>query len=59
MSLPKNADIDKYKFLDMELDVINMDFFSHPSSGTGRNVIVFGIDMSSSKQRLITGKQIL
>ena len=43
----------------MELDMINMDFFSHPSSGTGRNVIVFGIDMSSSKQRLITGKQIL
>ena len=26
----------------MELDVINMDFFSHPSSGTGRNVTVFG-----------------
>ena len=25
-----------------------MDFFSHPSGGTGRNVIIFGVDMSSS-----------
>ena len=32
----------------MELDLIDMDFFSHPSGGTGRNVIIFGVDMSSS-----------
>ena len=25
-----------------------MDFLSHPSSGTGRNVIIFGVNMSSS-----------
>ena len=25
-----------------------MDFFSHSSGGTGRNVITFGVDMSSS-----------
>ena len=30
----------------MELDLIDMDFFSHPSGGTGRNVIIFGVDMS-------------
>ena len=32
----------------MELDLIHMDFFSHSSGGTGRNVITFGVDMSSS-----------
>ena len=32
----------------MVLDLIDMDFFSHPSGGTGRNVIIFGVDMSSS-----------
>ena len=47
----------------MELDLIDMDFFSHPSGGTGRNVIIFGVDMSSStkidnrkKDILILGK---
>ena len=32
----------------MELDLIEKDFFPHPSGGTGRNVIIFGVDMSSS-----------
>ena len=32
----------------MELDLIDMDFFSDPSGGTSRNVIIFGEDMSSS-----------
>ena len=32
----------------MVLDLIDMDFFSHPSGGTGRNVIIFGVDVSSS-----------
>ena len=32
----------------MELDLIHMDFFSHSSGETGRNVITFGVDMSSS-----------
>ena len=32
----------------MELNLINMDFFSHPSGGTGRNLIIFGGDISSS-----------
>ena len=30
----------------MELDLIDR-FFSHPSGGTGRNVIISGVDMSS------------
>ena len=47
----------------MVLDLIDMDFFSYPSGGIGRNVINFGVDMSSStkidnrkKNILILGK---
>ena len=47
----------------MVLDLTEKDFFSHPSGGTGRNVIIFGVDMSSStkidnrkKNILILGK---
>ena len=32
----------------MESDLIDIDFFSHHSDGTGRNVIIFGVDVSSS-----------
>ena len=31
----------------MELNLIDIDF-SHPSGRTGRNIIIFGVDMSSS-----------
>ena len=31
-----------------KLDLVEKDFFSHPSGGTGRNLIIFGVDMSSS-----------
>ena len=34
--------------LDMVLDLIDIDFFSHPSGGTRGNVVMFGINMSSS-----------
>ena len=34
--------------LDMELDLIDIDFVSHPSGGTGRNLIIFEVDISSS-----------
>ena len=47
----------------MVLSFIDMDFFQHPSGGTGTNVIIFGVDMSSStkidnseKDILILGK---
>ena len=49
--------------LDVVLDLIEKNFFSHPSGRTGRNVIIFGVDMSSSskidnrkKDILILGK---
>ena len=45
------------------MDLIKQDFFSHPSGGTGKNVMVFGVGMSSTtktdnrrKDSLILGK---
>ena len=32
----------------MVLDLIEKDFFSHLSGGSGKNVIIFGVDMCSS-----------
>ena len=32
----------------MELDFIDIDFFWHHSGGTGKNVIIFRVNMSSS-----------
>ena len=32
----------------MELDLIEKDFFHIPQGGTGKNVIIFGVDMKSS-----------
>ena len=32
----------------MEFKLIDIDSFYHPSGGTGRNVITFGVDMSST-----------
>ena len=43
----------------MELDLMGKDFFSHSSRRTGRNVITFGIDMSSSTKIVNKGKDIL
>ena len=34
--------------LDIKLRLIDMDCFHHRSGGTGRNVIIFGVDVSSS-----------
>ena len=48
VSLTKNADIDKYKYSGYGIGFDRHGFFSHPSGGTGRNVIIFGVDMSSS-----------
>ena len=63
VSLTKNADIDKYKYSGYGIGFDRHGFFSHPSGGTGRNVIIFGVDMSSStkidnrkKDILILGK---
>ena len=44
----KNADIDKYKYFGYGIRFDGKGFYSHPIGGTGRNIITFGADMSSS-----------
>ena len=48
VSLTKNADIDKYKYSGYGIGFDRKGSFSFPGTGLGRNVIIFGVDMSSS-----------
>ena len=48
VTLTKNAEIDKYKYSGYGIRFDRHGSFSSPSIGFGRNVIVFGVDMSSS-----------
>ena len=58
-SLTKNADIDKYKYSGYAIVFDRYGCFSHPSGGTGRTVIIFGVDMSSSTKIVKERKDIL
>ena len=59
VKLNKNADIDKYKFFGYGIGLDGDGFYSHPSGGTVRNVIIVGADMSSSVHADNKGKDIL
>ena len=48
VSLTKNADIDKYKYSAYGIGFDRLGEFSFGTTGFGRNVIIFGADMSSS-----------
>ena len=48
VSLTKNADIDKYEYSRYEIRFDRHGSFSFPGPGSSRNVIIFGVDMSSS-----------
>ena len=48
VSLTKNTNIDKYKYSGYCIEYERHGLFSHPIGGTGRNVIIFGVDMSAS-----------
>ena len=48
VSLTKNADIDKYRYSEYGIVLDRSGFYSHHSDGTGRNVIIFGVDISPS-----------
>ena len=60
--MTKNADIDKYKYSGYGIGFDRHGSFSSPGAGLGRNVIIFGVDMSlskidnSKKDTLILGK---
>ena len=56
VSLTKNADIDKYKYFGYGIRFDRHGSFSNPSGGAGRNVIIFGADMSSST-KIYNGKK--
>ena len=63
VTLTKNADIDKYKYSGYGTGFDRKESFSFPGNGLGRNVVIFGVDMSSSmkidkrkKDILIFGK---
>ena len=48
VKLTKNADTDKYWYFNYGIGFDRHVYFSQPSGGTGGNVIIFGVDMSSS-----------
>ena len=54
VSLTKNAEVDKYRCPGYGIGFDRHGFFSHPSDGTGRNVIIFGVDMSPSIKIVLT-----
>ena len=63
VKLTKHIDIDLYKYSGYGIGFDRKRFFSHASWGDGKNVIIFGVDMSLSskidnrkKDILILGK---
>ena len=63
VTLTKNTDIDKYKYSGYTIGFDRRSSFSFLSSGFGQNVLIFGVDMSSSahidnkkKDILVLGK---
>ena len=46
VSLTKHIDIDKYEYLEYGIGFNRHRFFSHLGDGTGRNLILFGVDVS-------------
>ena len=48
VTLTKTADIEKYGCSAYGIEFDKRGSFSFPSSGFGQNVIIFGVDMSSS-----------
>ena len=63
VTLTKNTDIDKYRYSGYGVGFDRRSSFSFPSGGFGQNVLIFGLDMSSSahidnkkKDILVLGK---
>ena len=63
IKLTKNNDFDKYKYFGYGNAFDSKGTFSNPSGGIGQNLVIFGVDMSSSahannktKSILILGK---
>ena len=48
VKLTKNADLNKYKYRIYSIGFDSRSRFSLPDGSMGKNVIIFGVDMSSS-----------
>ena len=48
VKLTKNVDTDKYRYSGYSIGFDSRETFSHLSGGFGKNVVIFGADMSSS-----------
>ena len=57
--LTKNANIDKYRYSGYGIGFDTRSSFSFPVGGFGQNIIIFGVDMSSSPHIDNKGKDIL
>ena len=50
VTLTKNAHFDKYKYSGYGIGLDGRSTFSFPRVGSGENVLIFAVDMSSSAQ---------
>ena len=62
VTLTKNADIEKSKYSSYGIGFDRRSSFSFPRGGFGQNIIIFGVDMSSSphvdnKKKTVLGKE--
>ena len=56
VTLPKNADIDKYGYSGYGIGFDGRSSFLFPGDGFGQNVIIFGVDMSFPTHLIIETK---
>ena len=57
--MTKNVDNDKYKYQGHGIGFDSTGTFAHPDGGTGKNVIIFGVDMTNSKHANDKTKDVL
>ena len=57
VTITKNADIDKYKYSGYGIKFDRRSSFSFPSGRFGQNILIFGVDMSSSANTEIIRKK--
>ena len=57
--MTKNADINQYKYSGYGIGFDRYGEFSFGSKGLGRNAIIFGVDLSSSANILVLGKDFI
>ena len=56
VKLTKHVDVNLYKYSGYGIGFHRKGFFSHPCGGTGKNVVIFGVEWLQ-QQRLITEKK--